>query len=402
MKIVRGYKTELDLNNAQITACLKHAGTARFAYNWGLRRYQEEYVKGAKTPTAMSLHKELNEKKKTDFPWMYEVSKCAPQEALRNLEQAFKNFFNNVKKKKQGVHKGKLGYPKLKTKKKGIGSFRLTGAIHIFENQIQLPRLGLLKLKESGYLPTKAVHILGATVSERAGRWFVSIQVEEEVASPVKASGKVLGVDLGIKTLATTSEAVAYENPKALRSNLKKLARMARRHSRKVKGSKNRKKATRKLARIHARIAHIRENALHQATSAIAKTKPCTIVLEDLNVQGMMANRKLARAVGDVGMYEFKRQITYKAEKYGSMVNTVSRWFPSSKTCSCCGWVDEDLDLDDRVFVCIECGYVADRDYNAAKNLAQTEQSVDVFTILEEMYRELHGNRTPVEREALA
>ena len=377
MKIVRGYKTELDLNKAQTTVCLQHAGVARFAYNWGLKRYQEEYAAGRKTPTAIGLHKELNALKKTAYPWMYDVSKCAPQEALRNLEKAFKSFFDNVKKKKQGKHKGKLGYPKPKTKKKGIGSFRLTGAIHVHEKHIQLPRLGMLKLKEGNYLPTSDVHILSATVSEKAGRWFVSVQVEEEVADPVPATGKVLGVDLGVKTLATTSEAEAFENPKALRKNLKKLARLGRRHSRKKKGSKNRKKAAHKLAKMHARIARIRANALHQATSAIAKTKPRVIVLEDLNVKGMMANCKMSRAVGDVGMYEFKRQITYKAEKYGSIVNTVSRWFPSSKTCSCCGWVDEDQTLDDRIFVCERCGYVADRDYNAACNLAQTELDLE-------------------------
>ncbi len=377
MKITRGYKTELDLNKAQITACLQHAGIARFTYNWGIRRYQDEYAAGHKTPTAIDLHKELNALKKTAYPWMYDVSKCAPQEALRNLEKAFKNFFNNVKKKKQGKHKGKLGYPKPKTKKKGIGSFRLTGAIHVYEKHIQLPRLGRLLLKEANYLPTSDVHILSATISEKAGRWFVSVQVEEEIADPNPATGKVLGVDLGIKTLATTSEAEAFENPKALRKNLKKLAREARRHSRKKKGSKNRRKSARKLGMMHARIANIRSNAIHQATSAIAKTKPRVIVLEDLNIKGMMKNRKLSRAVGDVGMYEFKRQIIYKAEKYGSMVNTVSRWFPSSKTCSCCGWVDEDLDLADRVFVCERCGYVADRDYNAAKNLAQTELDLE-------------------------
>ncbi len=369
MKIVRGYKTELDLNNAQITACLQHAGVARFAYNWGLLRYQEEYAAGRKTPTAIGLHKELNALKKTDFPWMYDVSKCAPQEALRNLEKAFKRFFDNCKKKKAGKRTGKVGYPRFKSKKKGIGSFRLTGAIHIFEKAVQLPRLGLLRLKEAGYLPTDA-KVLNATVSEKAGRWYVSVQVEEEIADPIPAQGKAIGVDLGVKTLATTSEAVAYENPKALRKNLKKLARLGRRHSRKVKGSKNRRRAAHNLARMHARIAHKRSNALHQATTAIAKTKPCTIVLEDLNIKGMMQNRKMSRAVGDVGMHEFKRQITYKAEKYGSSILIVSRWFPSSKTCSCCGWVDKDQDLDDRVFVCLDCGYVADRDYNAAKHLA--------------------------------
>ena len=375
MKVVKGYKTELDLNNAQITACFQYAGTARFVYNWGLKRYQEEYQAGRKAPTAISLHKELNAKKKTDFLWMYNVSKCAPQEALRNLESAFKHFFRKVKLKKQGKHKGKCGYPKLKTKKKGVGSFRLTGAIHVYEQYIQLPRLGLLRLKEAGYLPTDA-KILSATVSEQAGRWYISVQVEEEVESPHPATGPILGVDLGIKTLATTSEAETFENPKALRRNLKKLVRLGKHVSRKKKGSKNRKRAVRRLARQHARIARIRENALHQATSAIAKTKPCTIVLEDLNVSGMMKNKKLSRAIADVGMYEFKRQIIYKAEKHGSAVNIVSRWYPSSKACSCCEWVDEDQELSNRVFVSERCGYVADRDYNAAKNLAATEQNL--------------------------
>jgi putative transposase len=236
MKIVRGYKTELDLSNAQITACLKHAGAARFTYNWGLRRYQEEYEASRKTPNAMSLHKDLNALKKCDFPWMYEVSKCAPQEALRNLEKAFQRFFENCKKKKAGKLKGEVGYPKFKSKKNGIGSFRLTGALPIFEKHIHLPRLGKLRLKEARYLPTDA-KVLNATVSEKAGRWYVSLQVEEEVADPMLATGKTIGVDLGVKTLATTSEAVAYENPKALRKNLKTLARLGRWHSRQAKGS---------------------------------------------------------------------------------------------------------------------------------------------------------------------
>jgi putative transposase len=376
MKAMKGYKTELDLNNAQITACLKACGTARFVYNWGLRRYQEEYAAGRKTPTSYGLQKELNALKQTEFPWMYEVSKCVPQGALNDLQNAFKHFFRKCKLKKQGKHRGKCGYPKFKGKKKGIGSFYLTGTIHIHEKTIQLPRLGTLRLKRANYLPTRDVKILSARVSEKAGRWYVSVQVEQEVADPIPATGKAIGVDLGVKTLATTSEVQTFENPKALRKNLKKLARLGRRHSRKVKGSKNRKKSARSLARMHARIAHIRENALHQATSAIAKTKPRVIVLEDLNVKGMMKNKKLSRAIADVGMYEFKRQLTYKAEKHGSSIKMVSRWYPSSKTCSCCGWVDGDQKLEDRVFVCLDCGYVADRDYNAAKNLAQTEQNL--------------------------
>jgi putative transposase len=376
MQVVRGYKTELDLNNEQKTACLKHAGAARYAYNWGLSRYQQEYKAGRKTPSAKSLHKELNALKQTDLPWMYEVSKAAPQEALRDLEKAFKHFFRKVALKKQGKRKGKCGYPQFKSKKHGIGSFRLTGAIHVFEKHIQLPRLGTLRLKEVGYIPTSGVKILSATVSEQAGHWYVSVQVEEEVADPTLALGHTIGVDLGVKTLATLSDTRVIANPKALSSNLKKLKRLSRRHSRKQKGSKNRAKATHKLARLHAHIANIREDALHKATSLIvAKTKPdqerpCCIVVEDLNVSGMLKNRKLARSIADVGFHEFRRQLEYKATFSGSLVYTVSRWEPSSKTCSWCGWIDEDLQLSDRVFHCKECGYVADRDFNAAVNLA--------------------------------
>lgn len=380
MKITRGYKTELDLNKAQRTACLKHAGAARYAYNWGLRRYQEEYVAGRRAPSAISLHKEINALKQTDIPWMYDVSKCCAQEALRDLEKAFKNFFRKCHLKKMGQWKGKLGYPKFKSKKKGIGSFRLTGAIHVTEKYVQLPRLGKLRMKEKGtkkhYIPTSGVKILSATVSEQAGRWFVSVQVEEEVANPVQATGKPIGVDLGIKTLATCSDGFSAENPRALRNSLKKLKRLSRRHSRKVKGGKNRKKATHKLARLHARIAHIRSDALHKATSQIvAKTKPCderpaVIVIEDLNVSGMLKNRSLSRAIADVGLSEFRRQLEYKAEQSGSTIKVVSRWYPSSKTCSSCGWIDHDQTLSDRTFVCLDCGNVLDRDMNAAQNLA--------------------------------
>jgi putative transposase len=376
MNVVRGYKTELDLNNTQRTACLKHAGVARFVYNWGLKRYQEEHAAGRKCPTAIGLHKELNALKQSDFPWMYEVSKCAPQEALRDLEKAFKHFFRRVALKKQGKWRGKLGFPRFKSKKRGIGSFRLTGAIHVSEGWVQLPRLGKLRLHEQDYLPTQGVKILSATVSEQAGRWFVSVQVEEEQAEPAPAPGPVIGVDLGIQSLATLSTGEVIENPKALRSNLKRLKRLSRRHSRKVKGSKNRQKATRKLSRLHAHIAHIRKDALHKATSQIvAKTKPdherpTYVVIEDLNVSGMLKNRRLSRAIADVGLYEFRRQLEYKAEQAGVAIKVVSRWFPSSKTCSSCGIVKESLPLGERVFVCEECGYVADRDYNAAKVLA--------------------------------
>ena len=375
MIVKRGYQAELDLNNAQITLARKHCGAARWAYNYGLRRKQEAYKAGEKTPYATDLHREINALKKTELPWMYEVSKCAPQEALRDLDSAFKHFFRKVELKKQGKWKGKCGYPKLKSKKKAIGGARFTGSLHVYPDAIQLPRLGLLRLKEHHYLPMN-VKIGSATISEKAGRWYISMCVHEEQAEPTQATGEVIGVDLGIKTLATCSDGCTFDNPKALRKKLNKLKRTSRRHSRKQKGSQNRKKAKTRLARMHARIANVRKDALHKATSAIvARTKPdserpAVIVLEDLQVSGMLKNRRLSRAIADVGMYEFRRQIEYKARAASVQVKFVSRWYPSSKTCSDCGWIHEDLTLASRVFICQQCGVVLDRDENAALNLA--------------------------------
>jgi putative transposase len=258
----RGYQAELDLNNEQITACLKHAGCARKAYNWGLARKQEARAKSEPMPDARTLHRELNALKASEFPYMYEVSKCAPQEALIDLDNAFKHFFRKVNLKKQGKWRGKCGYPKFKSRKKGIGGFRLTGAMHGFEKSIQLPRLGILRLKEKLYLPRHAKSG-SATITEQAGRWYVSICVHEEPAEPEPATGPVIGIDLGVKTLATVSDGREIANPRALRKRLKRLQRLSRWHSRKQKGSANRKKAQHKLARMHARIAHIRQDALH-------------------------------------------------------------------------------------------------------------------------------------------
>ncbi|GHO80536.1 transposase [Ktedonobacter sp. SOSP1-85] len=373
--MVCGYRVELDLNNVQQTLCRKHAGASRWAYNYGLRRKQEAYRAGQKTPTAIDLHREINALKPS-LPWMYEVSKCAFQEGLRDLDQAFKHFFRKCRLKKEGKWKGKCGYPRFKSKKRGLGGARFTGTIRVSPDAIQLPRLGLLRLKEHNYVPMNA-KIGSATIYEHSGRWYVSICVHEEQLEPTPATGEVIGVDLGIKTLAVVSDGRTFDNPKALRKKITRLKRTCRRHSRKKKGSTNRKKAALRLAKMHARIAYVRQDALHKATSAlVARTKPdderpAAIVLEDLNISGMLKNRKLSRAIADVGMYEFKQQIEYKAAYAGVRVVIVSRWEPSSKICSCCGTVRETLGLNERVFVCEDCGYVTDRDYNAAKNLAR-------------------------------
>jgi putative transposase len=368
VKILRAFKTELDLNNKQKTACLRHAGAARFAYNWGLARKKAAFANGEKTPTAIDLHRELNALKKSELAWMYEVSKCAPQEALYNLDNAFAHFFRRLKERRAGK-KVNPGFPNFKTKKKGAGSFRLTGAIRVFERFIQLPRLGLLRLKEQGYLPTSGVHILSATVSEKAGRWFVSLQVEMEQPDPVPEVKPVVGVDLGINRMAQVSDGSYFENPRALRRNLTRLKRLQRMVSRRQKGSKNRKKAVKHLSKVYSRVGNIRRNALHQATTLLARTKSA-IVLEDLHVSGMMKNHRLAQAIADVGMYEFKRQLLYKGEWYGCRLLLADRFYPSTKRCSACGTIRE-IGLKERQYRCPVCGLAMDRDLNAAINLEQ-------------------------------
>lgn len=362
MLVQRGYKTEIDPTNKQKTLLCKNAGAARFAFNWALNLKKQAFESKTKIPNAIELHRSLNNLKQTDFPWMYEVSKCSPQEALRNCDTAFNNFFRKCKQK----IKGKKGFPKFKSKKNGLGSFRLTGTIKVTNSHVQLPRLGKIKLKEHDYLPLNA-NILSATVSERAGRWFVSLQVEEEINIPNKPEA-IIGVDLGIKTLATCSDGQTFKNPKALRSNLELLKRRSRQMSRKVKGSNNRKKAAKKLAKIHYRIANIRRDSIHKITTQLTKTKS-RIVIEDLNVSGMMKNRKLSRAISDLGLFEFRRQLEYKGKWYGCQIDVANRFFPSSKMCSCCGAIKHDLKLADRIFVCEECGLIKDRDLNASCNL---------------------------------
>ena len=326
-----------------------------------------------KVPTAIDLHKELNLLKKLPadqggVPWMYESSKAAPQEALRNLDKAFENFF----KKCKAGSKGPNGFPQFKSKKKGIGGFRLHDTV-AEGNLIKLPRIGKVRLKERNYLPTKErtdVRVLGASVSTKAGRWFASLQVEQELSDPqVDTTIPVLGVDLGVKVLATCSDGTVYDNPKALKSGTKRLRVLQKAVSRKVKGSSNRRKSVQILARQHYRVSCVRKDALHKASDAI--TKRCSVlVLETLNVAGMLKNHCLAKAVADASMGELHRQISYKAAWRGVPLVLADRWFPSSKKCSSCGNVKKDLVLSDREYKCVECGVVVDRDLNAALNLA--------------------------------
>jgi putative transposase len=374
MKIQRAYKTELKVNNQERTLLTACAGTARFAYNWGLRQKIEAYEATGTSPSYYELHRQLNQLKQTELAWMYNYSKTIPQEALRDLERAFQNFFRRLK------NSDKPGFPRFKSRHRGIGRFRLWGSIRVTERQIKLPRIGWLRLQEQGYLPVAGVKILSATVSERAGRWFVSLQVEEEIPRG-QATGTPIGIDLGIKMMAVCSDGQQYANPQALTGALKRLARRQRQLHRRQRGSRNRARTKAKISRLHYRIACLRQDAIHQATSRIvARTKPAAarpsvIVLEDLNVVGMMANHKVARAIGDVSLGEFRRQVAYKCDWYGIELQLADRWYPSSKRCSHCGHIKESLSLAERVYRCEACGLVLDRDLNAAINLAQLSQT---------------------------
>jgi putative transposase len=297
----------------------------------------------------------------------FEVSKCSPQESLRNLDEAYVRFFRRVEEKKAGK-KVKVGFPKFKSKKNGLGGSRLTGAIHVFDDAVQLPRLGRLRLKERGYLPTRGAKVLSAAVSERAGRWYVSIPVEMEMPEPAARDKPVVGVDLGVRHLATLSDGVQFENPRALRNDIQRIKRLQRMVSRREKGGANRKRAVAQLARAHLRVANVRKDALHQVTSLLAKTKSA-VVLEDLNVSGLLRNHHLAQAIADVGLHEFRRQLTYKGEWHGCKVFFADPFYPSTKRCSNCGNVKADTSLGERVYACDVCGFVIDRDLNAALNL---------------------------------
>lgn len=381
---MKSYKTELDLDNKQRTACLQYAGAARWTYNWGLQRKIDEYAAGRKLPTAIDLHRELVVLKKTTKPWLYDVSKWAPQNALRNLDIAFKNFFRRCKAKA-----AKKGFPKFKSRKRGIGSFTLTGVIKATDRTIQLPRLGVLRLKEHGYFPTTA-RITAAIVSERAGRWFVAIRTDE---TPVRQSGvEVLGVDVGIKSLAVLSDGTIFDNPRALKSAESRLRRLHRSVSRKAKGSHNRQKAVVRLARQHYRISCVRNDSIHKITDAITK-RAAVLGIETLNVAGMIKNHCLAKAVSDASLAELHRQLCYKMAWSGGTVIKADRWYPSSKTCSGCGTVKESLSLSERMFRC-ECGLEIDRDLNAAINLKNLAASSAVTACGEESSGPDHLIRT--------
>jgi putative transposase len=357
MKITKAYRYEIKPTIQQRILLARHAGAARFAYNWGLQQRIDLYEKDKKTTNAIEQHRILNSLKAKEFPWMYEVSKCAPQEALRDLDRAFRNFFRGLKEGKQ------IGFPQFK-KKGRSDSFRLTGTIKVNAKSIQLPRLGGLRLKEAPQVRGK---ILSSSVSRQADRWFVSLTVEEEIAPPQPIQGECIGIDLGLSSFITTSEGVKVAPPKPLLKSLKRLKRLSKRHSRKQRGSNNRRKSAFQLARQHRKIGNRRLDFLHKLSTRLVKTKS-VIIVEDLSVKEMIRKKYLSRSIADVGWSGFVRMLEYKTQWYGSCLKKAPRYFASTKTCSSCGEESEALALHVREWMCT-CGKKHDRDVNAAANL---------------------------------
>lgn len=357
-----GFKTELKLNNYQRTQLAKHVGTARHAYNWGLglclgildhNRLHPD--KKMKFPTAIDLHKWLVAIVKPENSWYYEVSKCAPQYALKALREGFAKWFSK-----------KGGRPRFK-KKGRDDSFTLDGTIKVLElHKIQLPVIGILQTYEKLPIGNCPKNI---TISRQADRWFISWRIEVSTLVTEKKMD-VVGVDLGVKSLATLSTGEVVDGSKSYRKYRQKLARLQRRVSRKVKHSSNWYSAVIDVAKLHRKIANIRGDTLHKLTTYLSKNH-AIVVIEDLNVSGMLANHKLAASVADMGFYEFRRQLEYKCKLNGSSLIIADRFFASSKTCSNCGHIKQELSLSERVFVCEQCSCQIDRDLNAAINLSR-------------------------------
>ena len=388
------FRFELDPNRAQHVLLAKSVGASRYVYNWGLAESQRQYELTGKRPKVGELKAQLVELKKTEAPWLYEVSAHIGQSALKDLNVAFERFFKSVEG--EGP---KTGFPRFKRKSER-DSARLY-EVKLGERHLRLPNIGRVRLKETRASRGFEGRILSATIRRRADRWFVSLCVERErdveQPRPVWHPRDVVGVDLGLTAAAVIHDGDrtrVIEPRRALRSNLRKLRRLERELTRKQRGSRNREKAKLRRARLYYKISCQRQDHLHQLTSSLAKTKS-VIVLEDLHVRGMQRNRHLALSISDAGFGELRRQLAYKSEWYGSTLVFADRFFPSSKLCSGWGTIKDTLPLGERVYECDVCGLVLDRDENAAINLRR-------LGLREAQLPEGLGEITPVERKALA
>ncbi len=354
--MILSHRIALDPTLEQRIALARACGVARFTWNWALAEWNRQYAAGEK-PTALKLKKAWNDVKHEKFPWISESPKDANQQPFTNLGKAFNGFFRKLRSrpsfKKRGVH----------------DSFYVSNDLFSVDAYtVRLPVVGSVRLMEPLRFAGK---VMSGAVSREADRWFLSVTVDvgdDYKREPSVRPAKAVGIDLGLKVAVVTSNGESFDAPKPLRRYIKTLRRRSRQHSRKQKGSNSKRKSAMRLARLHRRIKNIRKDWTNKVTTQIvAKTK--LICIEDLNVKGMTANHKMARALNDVGFGDFRRQLEYKAPLYGHRVVVINRWLPTSLTCSACGVKKESLSLSERVFHCDHCGVEIDRDLNAAKNI---------------------------------
>jgi len=377
---LQAYRFALDPNPRVERAMRAHLGARRFAYNWGLALVKarlDARRRGGDVAvpcTLPALRREWNRGKETAAPWWRENSKEAYSSGLDALARGLRAFFDS----RGGRRRGRcVGFPVFRKKGRGSQSVRFTtGTIAVADRtHIVLPRLGRIRTQEATTALAERIaagtaRILTATLSWEGGRWFVSFtcEVDRALGRPARPAS-VVGVDAGVRHLAVLSTGEAVPNPRPLHRALRRIGRWHRTLSRRTRGSGRWQQTRRQLARAYGRAAYIRADAMHKLTTRLVRTYG-TIVIEQLNVAGMMRNRRLARAIADTGLGALRRQLRYKCQWYGSGLIEADTFFPSSKLCSRCGTAKATLALSERVFRCGHCGAVGDRDLNAAANLA--------------------------------
>lgn len=364
--MILAHKIRLKPNKQQLKYLAKSAGIARFAYNWALSEWKNQYETGLK-PSEGALRKQLNSIKREQYPWMLEVSKCCPQQAIMNLGIAYKNAFHRIKTgQRTESEDNPWGFPTFKKKGKH-DSFTLDNINFKIENRkVRMPNIGWISMREKLRFNGK---LMRATVSRIADHWYISIAVETDDFSHLKPTENqgVVGVDLGCRKLATLSDGTVIQGPKPHKALLNRLRRLNKSLSQKKLGSRNRYKARMKLAKLHHRIACIRNDNLHKLTSELTRCHDI-IGIEDLNVRGMTKNKRLSRSILDMGFGEFRRQLEYKSLMRGNHIHVADRFYPSSKTCSICGFKNDQLKMEE-YWTCPNCAAKHDRDLNAAINL---------------------------------
>ena len=409
--MLEAVKVRLDPTPRQARLLCSHAGAARFAYNVGLAHVKDMLENGEPPEWShYSLLRWWNANKDTlavnpdtGVVWWSQNSKEAYSMALRDLAQGLSNW----SKSRKGQRKGKrVGFPRFKSKNTAMRfaySTAFTAPTASDPYGLKLPRIGRVHCMENVYKRVNGARLVRVNVSCRAGRWYASLTVERE-PSPATCRPKrgAVGVDLGIKDLATLSDGTTIPNPHALDTKLKALRKAQQALSRKTMGSARRRKAKERVARLYARVTDARMDAINKATTMIARTYS-TVCIEDLNVAGMMKNHHLARSVSDASLGEFRRQLEYKTMRTGASLRVVDRWYPSSKTCSNCGTVKAKLSLSERVYQCDVCGLSIDRDLNAAINIKVAGSAPETLNACGGDVRRAdtscRATQTPVKRE---